>query len=84
MTRLSPSMRRALVELSEGRDPVALLHGRSEHGGWSRNTRPALISRGLMTPNCEITDAGRAAVVEMAAEASRSLMSAMGLARRSR
>lgn len=58
--KLTPAMTAALESIRDGQ-PWKHLFGRSAWGGatW---TRKALIERGLITKNDELTDAGRAAL----------------------
>jgi hypothetical protein len=51
-------MRRVLENLADGLPAADHLRGMSQHGGFN-NTRAALIARGWMTLELEITQAGR-------------------------
>lgn len=60
-TKLSESMRKVLRNLINELPAGDHLRGQSEHGGFTATAR-ALVERGLMTWDYEITDAGRAAI----------------------
>lgn len=58
---LTPTMRLALKNLADGLPPDNHCRGRSEFGGFN-NTRAALIQRGWMTADHQLTDAGRTVI----------------------
>lgn len=55
---MSPLMTQVLFDISQGRGAYHGCSGRSEHGG-RNGTIVGLASRGYITGNCELTDAGR-------------------------
>lgn len=54
----SPQMLTMLQNVAAGRSPTTGLSGRSQMGG-ANNTRAALMSRGWITAEYALTDAGR-------------------------
>lgn len=59
---LSESMAIALYHLANGRAGDTAVRGRSEHGAYKSNTKPALYTRGYIDEQGEITELGRAAL----------------------
>ena len=61
--RLSPTMLRVLGDMIAGRGTHYRCYGLAEHGGRS-SVLGSLYRRGLISRDYQVTDAGRAAVLE--------------------